>query len=366
MWKKYPVIKWSVLGLVGIIVGVIAFGYWFLSLIPSQNEQKDLTTIYPNDLSYLTSGSIHPKGKVLAVVTSCNVMGSSEKPTGYELTELARTYYVLQANGFEVDIASPKGGDPPVVIDWDDMGAFDYAFLNDSVAQFKTHHTISMDQVDCDDYKAVFFVGGKGAMFDFPDNPFIIELVREYYNSDKVIGAVCHGPAALLNVTLEDGSSLLDGKSVCSFTNEEELFLIANAREIFPFLLEDALIERNAQFTGGPRYLEQINIDGNLVTGQNPWSTWAFAEAMVMQMGFNPKPRVATAEENTIEILSTYESAGIKEARAQVEYMLKRNDKSVDRNLLAIHGILAAMQWNFSKVYDILGLLVYAKDLSAN
>ena len=102
--------------------------------------------------------------QILAVVTSTDVMGASGKTTGYELTELARAYYVFEANGFEVDIASPLGGQPPVVIDGDDMKQFDFAFLNDPVAQNKVSHSIAVADVDPQDYEAVYFVGGKGAM----------------------------------------------------------------------------------------------------------------------------------------------------------------------------------------------------------
>lgn len=78
------------------------------------------------------------------------------------MTELSRPYYVFTANGFEVDIASTAGGIPPVVIDKDDMGPFDYAFLNDKIAQRKVNNTIPIEQVQGEDYQAVFFVGGKG------------------------------------------------------------------------------------------------------------------------------------------------------------------------------------------------------------
>src|SRR5690606_7203536 len=112
-----------------------------------------------------------------------------EMSTGYELTELSRAYYVFQANGFVVDIASPLGGKPPVVIDDDDMGVFDYAFLNDSIAQKKANNTIAMQAVNADEYAAIYFVGGKGAMYDFPQNKYIQSIVRDFYESGKVIGA---------------------------------------------------------------------------------------------------------------------------------------------------------------------------------
>ncbi len=372
MLKKYPFLKWFLIAFTTLVVAIVSFGFWFMSLLPSGEHKEELSRTLPEDLPYLsrsvpaTVPATVPasRGKILAVVTSCGTMGSSQKATGYELTELARAYYVFQANGFEVDIASPGGGAPPVVIDWDDMGAFDYAFLNDSAAQRKTAHTIPIAEVVAGDYQAVYFAGGKGAMWDFPQNITIQSIVREYYESGKVVGAVCHGPAALVNVTLAKGNPLLAGKAVSGFTNEEELFLIPDATSIFPFLLEDALIAKGARFSGGHLYLENLVVDGSLVTGQNPWSTWAVAEAMVRQLGYSPKERLLTAEENTVNILLMYETAGYAKAKSRLETLLTDEGKVIDRQLLAIHGIVAAMQWNMIKAVDLVRLLGYAKEAS--
>jgi putative intracellular protease/amidase len=135
-------------------------------------------------------------------------MGTPGKKTGYELTELARAYWVFQTNGFEVDIASTKGGEPPVVLDDDDMCKYDYAILNDPTAQAKAANTLLIDDVNPADYEAVYFVGGKGAMFDFPDNQAIQNIIKHLHQNDKVISAVCHGPAALANVKLDTATGL--------------------------------------------------------------------------------------------------------------------------------------------------------------
>ena len=249
--KKYPKLKWMLISVIGLIIIIISFGVWFINLLPLKEMKKDLTSSKMEDLSYLSQNIIPQRGKILAVVTSTETMGNSGKSTGYELTELSRAYYVFKANGFEVDVASPLGGKPAVILDDDDMREFDYAFLNDSIAQYKTSHTIALNDVKGEDYSAVFFVGGKGAMFDFPNNKAIQEIVKNHYQSGKVIGAVCHGPAALVNVTLDNGTHLLDNKKVSGFTNEEELLLIPDAKSIFPFLLQDKLTSRGAKFNEG-------------------------------------------------------------------------------------------------------------------
>lgn len=361
MSRKKAIIKWSLLTIAVLIISVVSFGYWFLSLIPpSIVSKEELKQSQPSDLPYLTQNIIPTRGKILAVVTSTEVMGNSGKSTGYELTELARAYYVFQANGFEVDVASPMGGTPPVVIDEGDMKAFDYAFLNDPLAQSKVSNSIAISDVIPDDYQAIFFVGGKGAMFDFPENITIQSIVRSYYESGKVIGAVCHGPAALVNVTLSNGRPLLANKSVSSFTNEEELFLIPNAEEVFPFLLQSKLEEQGASFAAGTMYLNQVSSSDRLVTGQNPWSTWEAAEAIIEQMGFQPKQRVKTPEEQSVDVLGAYELAGYNDAKEMLTTYCESNPRSVDRELVAIHSLVAAMQLKLGKAFELVQLLSYS------
>lgn len=361
MLKKYPVLKWTLISIVALLVMVISFGFWFKSLLPSKNSGIETTLV--ENLPYV-SQNIQPfRGKILTVVTSTHTMGNSTKRTGYELTELARAYYVFQANGFEVDVASPLGGEPPVVIDDEDMGAYDFAFLNDSIAQYKTSHTIPLNEVVAESYEAVFFVGGKGAMFDFPENKDIQAIVRKYYQSNKVIGAVCHGPAALVNVRLDNGRSLLEDKMVSGFTNEEELLLIPDAASIFPFLLQDKLIAQGAQFSQGIMYLDKISHDKNLVTGQNPWSVWSVAETVIKQLGHAPKFRAITAEENAVDILLAYHQNGSQKARELIEKKLNYRKKSIDRLLIAKHSIIAAMKGEVSEFFNIVGLVSFVKKM---
>jgi putative intracellular protease/amidase len=360
MLKKHPLIKKLLIALFSLIILLIGFIFWFFSLLPENTNYEALKATQPQDLTYLLQGVKQQRGKVLAVVTSADIMGISGKSTGYELTELARAYYVFKANGFDVDIASPKGGKPPVVIDGDDMGKFDYAFLNDPVAQNKVNNSIALIDVDAEQYQAVYFVGGKGAMFDFPQNPRIKSIVSDYFQSGKVIGAVCHGPAALVNVILDDGTQMLANKTVTSFTNDEELLLIPDAKQIFPFLLQSKLEELGANFDAGYIYLAQFIQDGNLVTGQNPWSVWGVAESMVKQLGYEPIARQITSEENTVSILITYEDKGYQHAKAQIRSMQQRSHDSVDRVLLAMHSIMYILRLEFAKSYDLIHLLAVA------
>ncbi|QIE58291.1 type 1 glutamine amidotransferase domain-containing protein [Rasiella rasia] len=364
MFKKYRILKWILTILVTFIAVIIMLGIYMVSLLPE--EDATLVTSEAKDISYITNDIPPYRGKILAVVTSTDTMGTSTKSTGYELTELARAYYVFKANGFEVDIASPLGGLPPVVVDDDDMGEFDYAFLNDDVPQNKLKNSLPLKDVDTQAYEAIYFVGGKGAMFDFPDNKYLQEIIRDFHYNNKVIGAVCHGPAAFVNVKLNNGDWFLKNKKVSSFTNKEELLLIPNATTIFPFLLQDKLIEQGGEFQEGIMYLEKMSRDENLITGQNPWSVWVLAEAMVQQMGYTPKPRLITAEENAVKVLEVYETKGLDNSKAVINKMILENNQSVSRSLLVNHSIVAAIQGDLTRFRNMLQLAAYVKGKTNN
>ncbi len=286
---------------------------------------------------------------MLAVVTSTHKAGENIN-AGYELTELTRAYYVFRANGYDVQIASPQGGRAPVNID-EELTEADYAFLNDPQAQRLVGDTQRLADVDPDDFDAVYFVGGKGAMFDFADNPDAQDLAARIYDRGGVVGAVCHGPAALIGTRLADGTPLLADKSVAGFTNEEELFLIADARDVFPFLLEDALREESRRYSKTAKYLDHTVVDGRLVTGQNPWSTWSVAEGMVRALGNEPVAREPTREEQAIKVLASYRVRGL-DAAIDTKAMLA----NVDKRLILLHALIAAMDWKISEAFELQSL----------
>lgn len=334
------------------------------SLLPDKAHFQSLKQTQTIDLPYITENIPPHRGKILAVVTNIDTMSldgktSKGEKTGYEHTELARAYWVFTANGFEVDIASPKGGKPPVVIDGEDMGAYDYAFLNDSVIQNKIDNSIPLANIEPLNYEAVYFVGGKGTMFDFPDNKDVQRITKALYQNGKVISAVCHGPAALVNVELDNGKMLLTNKRVSGFTNEEELTLIPEAKEIFPFLLEDKLIEKGAKFQAGTTYLEKVTQDGKLITGQNPWSVWAMSELVIKELGYEPKARVRTPEEFSVELLQIYEKHGLATAKEE----LRTQPESYQQVLIVMHAFMAFMQYEIGKGMEVLSLAKELKEL---
>ena len=349
------------LSLVALLVAVGVVVAWLVSLVGPGPDREALAATRPADVPYVAQTPPAVRGRILAVVTSADRFAGTDEPTGYELTELSRAYYVFRANGFEVDVASPQGGEPPAVLDGDDIGPFDYAFMNDAEAWAKVENSVPVADVDAGEYDAVYFVGGKGTMFDFPEDPAVQALARDVYEAGGVVAAVCHGPAALVNVVLSDGQPLLAGRRVAGFTNEEELFLIPDAAEVFPFLLEDGLAEGGADVSTGPIYLEHMVQDGRLITGQNPWSVWAMAEAVVEALGYTPVLREPTPEEHAVGVLLRYETEGDAAAQSHLRSLLADDAASVDRHLLATHAFVAARQGRWAKAADLVGLLRAAK-----
>lgn len=328
------------------LLGVLLLGLYLyarsfgLERLPAPNAMAT-----PADIAYLGRALAPERGRILAVVSSTASMRDGARRAGYELTELARAYYVFKVNGYEVDIASPRGGEPPARIDIDDMGDIDYAFLNDPGAQAKVGNSIPLAQVEASHYTAVYIAGGKGVMFDLPGNPDLARIVRAVAGRG-VIGAVCHGPAALLDITLDGGRSLVAGRRLAGFTNEEELFLMSDARKQLPFLLEDRARARGAVFAAGPKFVDTTAVDGPLVTGQNPWSTWSVAETMVRALGHRPVPREATAEERSVRMLAAYQRGGLDAGRAALT-------AGFDRKLILMHALVAAMEWQLADAFQL-------------
>jgi len=332
-------IKRGLLSCAALIVMVVIGGFAYMQALDLDSQPPARADSTVADLDFMREAMPATRGRILAVVTSTAHFPDGQKKAGFELTELARAYYVFRANGYEVDIASPQGGSPPMRLDDEDMVAADYAFLNDAAARRKLEASLVLRNVDPTHYAAVYFVGGKGTMFDFPDDADLQRLVRTVYQAGGVIGAVCHGPAALLEVALDDGTPLVRGRRVAGFSNAEELFLIKDARERFPYLLQDRLMGKGARYVEGPMYLDNTVVDGRLVTGQNPWSTWSTAEAMVRALGHVPVARAPGRDEGAVQVLAAYRRDGIDAARA-----MRAAHPDADTRLLLMHALVAGMQ----------------------
>ena len=220
--------------------------------------------------------------KILIVLTSHDQLGNTGKKTGFWLEEFAAPYYVLKDAGTAITLASPKGGQPPLDPKSDlpeSLTELTRRFRKDKAAQSELANTKKLSDVSADDFDAVFYPGGHGPMWDMPDNKISIALIEAFVKADKPIGAVCHAPAAIVNVRGKDGEYLVKSKHVTGFTNAEEEAVGLTA--VVPFLLEDRLKERGGVYSKGADWGPYVQVDGKLVTGQNPASSGFAAQELL-------------------------------------------------------------------------------------
>lgn len=216
--------------------------------------------------------------KILFVVTSHDRKGN--KPSGYFLSEVTHPHQVLAAGGYEIDFVSPKGGKAPLDPDSFDLNdGANASFWNNPKLRTALENTKLPGEVRAEDYAAVYFAGGHGAMWDLPDDATISALTAKIYEQGGVVGAVCHGPAALTNVKLSNGNYLVKDLYVAAFTNDEEREV--GLAEVVPFLLADRLMERGAHHEAAPNWQVKVCTSGHLVTGQNPASATRVGDAML-------------------------------------------------------------------------------------
>jgi putative intracellular protease/amidase len=221
--------------------------------------------------------------KVLIVITSHNTLNNGKK-TGYWLGEVTHFYHVLAAAGYEVDFTSPKGSQPPLdqrSYDLRDQDNRQFCADKDLLAQL--NNTIPIAAVNPEDYIAIYYAGGHGAMWDFPSNERLAQVAAQIYETGGFVSAVCHGSAGLLNIQLTNGRFLLEGKTVTGFANlEEQLIRLTKA---VPFLLEDELKKQGATYKRAILpFIPYVEVSDRLITGQNPQSAKAVAKALVKSL----------------------------------------------------------------------------------
>ena len=220
--------------------------------------------------------------KILMVLTSHEQLGNTGKKTGFWLEEFAAPYFLLKDVGAAITLASPQGGQPPLDPKSDlpeNQTEFTKRFHADPAAQTALANTKKLTDVSAHDFDAVFYPGGHGPMWDLPDNPISIALLEAFVQTDKPVGAVCHAPVALINVRGKSGDYLVKGKRVTGFTNSEEEAV--GLTDVVPFLLEDRLKERGGIYSKTANWAPYVQVDGKLVTGQNPASSRPGAEALL-------------------------------------------------------------------------------------
>lgn len=206
--------------------------------------------------------------------------------TGLWLSELVHFYDIAKQAGHQLTLASPKGGKTPI-----DPESLKPLFLDDlTESYFKDadfmallETTTAFSDLKADDYQAIYLTGGHGTMFDFPDNADLQALIARFYEVDKIVSAVCHGPTGLINVKLSNGEWLVKDKKITGYSWVEEH--LAFRHNDVPFNLEETLEQRGAKYQKNlVPMTSHVEVEGNLLTGQNPMSTKALADAVMAKL----------------------------------------------------------------------------------
>ncbi len=213
--------------------------------------------------------------RILMIVTGHDRI-DAEHQTGLWFEEFAVPYNRFLQQDYEVTVVSPSGGDAP--LDANSLQDYQATEENENARAALKDLPALDDSYQAKDYDAVFFPGGHGTMFDLPDNPHVQRLIRDTYAAGKPLAAVCHGPACLVNVIV-DNVALIKGKKMAAFTDSEERAVQLD--KLMPFMLETKLRELGADFIAAEDWADNTVVDGNLVTGQNPQSSGSVADAVI-------------------------------------------------------------------------------------
>ncbi|MDE2419698.1 MAG: type 1 glutamine amidotransferase domain-containing protein [Gammaproteobacteria bacterium] len=221
--------------------------------------------------------------KILVVMTNHSTYPTRKDKTGLWFTELTHFYDVVHAAGYQMEFVSPEGGEIP--LDERSMKSFYLddsarAHLADPAFMARLKMTKSANAIDPTQYQAIYYTGGHGTMWDFPNNKSLQNISESIYRQGGIVAAVCHGVAGLLPLQDNNGKPLIAGKSVTGFSNTEET--LSGIKSQVPFSLQDQLVSRDARYTKAffP-FTSYVVTDGRIITGQNPQSSGAVAEALV-------------------------------------------------------------------------------------
>lgn len=221
--------------------------------------------------------------RILMVLTSQSTMGNTDRQTGVWFEELTTPYYVFVDAGYDVVLASPAGGMIPVDPHSRDVEVQSVKrFLADGEAVSMLENSTALEDVVAGSFAAIFLPGGHGTMYDLPANANLAKLLSDAWRNQKVVAAVCHGPAGLLAACDENGDALVTGRKISAFSNAEEE--AAGLTQVMPFLLETRIRELGGVYQCAPVFEPHAVRDGRLVTGQNPMSSELVANLTIQAM----------------------------------------------------------------------------------
>ncbi|WP_417526444.1 type 1 glutamine amidotransferase domain-containing protein [Marinomonas shanghaiensis] len=229
--------------------------------------------------------SLMSNKNILVVLTSHSDLGDTGHKTGFWVEEFAAPYYAFLDAGAKVTVATPKGGQAPIDPNSTVPDAQTDAtkrFYDDQTAQNVIANTQKLSDMKQDDFDAIFYPGGHGPLWDLTENEESIALIESFIAANKPISSVCHAPSAFLNIKDAKGEYFIKGKTVTGFTNSEEAAV--QLTEVVPFLLEDELKKRGADYKNTADWTPFAVQDGLMITGQNPASSELVAEKLLAQL----------------------------------------------------------------------------------
>jgi len=219
---------------------------------------------------------------ILVVVTNVSKYPNQERATGLWLAEAVHFADEMGKEGYTIDYVSPKGGYTPIdpsSLQPDQMSELDWHYYSNNDFLNKLSATLSAYDVNATDYDAIYYTGGHGVMWDFPNDEKLQRIASQIHENGGIVSAVCHGSVGLLNIKNAAGDYLIAGKKVAGFANTEETAL--GLEKTVPFLTEDELVNRGANYVKGEDWAAFAVADDRVVTGQNPASGAAVAKEVI-------------------------------------------------------------------------------------
>jgi putative intracellular protease/amidase len=230
------------------------------------------------------------KGRILIVVSNPAISNTTGWPVGFWAAELIHAYKLFIENGYDVMIASPRGGrveidalsDPRDSTGYSKDDAISLRYLNDRNFMSLLDKTNKVTDFSPNDFDAILVVGGQGPMFTFRDDTDLQNAFLDFYNKGKISAALCHGTSLLLYLKDNDGKPLIKGKKITGFTDEEEDFADkAVGKKVMPFRIEDEAKKLGAEFQKATAFQPFAIKDGNLITGQQQNSGTEVAKLVI-------------------------------------------------------------------------------------
>lgn len=224
--------------------------------------------------------------KILIILTNINHYANSDLETGLWLSELTHLYHSAKEKGYEITLASPNGGTIP--IDPESLKKFtldkvskEYYNAPSFMRELNSGKTLA--EVENENFDVVYLAGGHGTMYDFPNDTIMQRIVQKQYEDSKIVAAICHGVGGLLNVKLSNGAYLIKDKTITGFNWFEES--LANRKKKVPFNLEAELKARGSDYKKAfIPMTSKVVVDGNLITGQNPFSSKEMAKVVIKKI----------------------------------------------------------------------------------